>query len=106
MLKDRLRMLSEPTASVSGRQPTLRAMIDWSHNLLPDRERVLFRRMAVFAGDFSFEATREVCGGGLERFEILELLTGLVNKSLVETDHHAGEHRYRLLETTRQFAAE
>jgi NAD-specific glutamate dehydrogenase/predicted ATPase len=92
---------------VHGRQRTIAAMIEWSHNRLSDRERVLFRRMAAFRGAFTVDATREVCSGsGLERFEIVDLLSSLVNKSLVETDHDVDGHRYRLLEMTRKFASE
>ena len=104
-LGDHLALLAGSPRSSSARQPTLRAMIEWSDNLLSDRERMLLRRLSVFAAGFGLDAARHVCaGGGLEGFEILELLATLVDKSLLETEPGAG--RFRLLEVTRQYAAE
>ena len=80
-------------------------MIEWSDNLLSDRERTLLRRLSVFAAGFSLDAARHVgAGGGVEGFDILELLATLVDKSLLETEPGTG--RFRLLEVTRQYAAE
>ena len=85
------------------RQQTLRATIDWSHDLLTGEERVLHRRLAVFAGGFTLEAAEEVCAGGaIARRRVVDLLARLVEKSLVVAD---GE-RFRLLDTVRQYAAE
>src|SRR4029077_14317387 len=85
------------------RQQTLRGTIDWSHGLRTGEERVLFRRLAVFAGGFTLEAAEEVCSGGaIARRRIVDLLARLVEKSLVGSE---GE-RYRLLDTVRQYAAE
>jgi predicted ATPase/DNA-binding SARP family transcriptional activator len=85
------------------RQQTLRATIDWSHDLLTGEERVLYRRLAVFAGGFTLHAAEEVCAGGaIARRRLVELLARLVEKSLVVAD---GE-RFRLLDTVRQYAAE
>ena len=87
------------------RQQTLRALIDWSHELLTDRERVLFRRLAVFAGGFTLESATAIGqGGGVADADIPVLVTGLVEKSLVEFD--AEGERYRLLDTVRQYAQE
>src|SRR5215210_2903961 len=89
------------------RQRTLRATIDWSHELLSENEQVLFRRLSVFAGGFTLEAAETVCAGeGLESGEVLDLLTQLVEKSLVLVAEHSGEVRYRLLETVRQYGRE
>ena len=85
------------------RQQTLRATIDWSHNLLTREERVLYRRLAVFAGGFTLEAAEAVCAdGAIARRRVVDLLARLVEKSLVVAD---GE-RFRLLDTVRQYAAE
>jgi predicted ATPase len=89
------------------RQQTLRASVDWSHALLTGPERVLFRRLAVFLGGFDLDAARAVAGGGeVERFQVLDQLTLLVDKSLVVADNSGGRTRYRLLETVRQYALE
>jgi non-specific serine/threonine protein kinase len=89
------------------RQQTLRATLDWSFNLLGEPERVLFRRLAVFASGFRLEAAEDVCvGEPLGHTEILDLLVMLVDQSLVVARQQGGETRYRLLEPVRQYAAE
>jgi predicted ATPase/DNA-binding CsgD family transcriptional regulator len=89
------------------RQRTLHATMDWSHDLLLDEERTLFRRLSVFAGSFNLEAAEAVCGAdGLERDGVPELLWHLVDKSLVVARDRDGEARYRLLETVRQYGRE
>jgi non-specific serine/threonine protein kinase len=81
--------------------------MDWSHDLLSEEERVLFRRLSVFAGGFALEAAEAVCAGeGIEREEVLDLLASLAEKSLVTVEEREGEARYRLLETVRQFGLE
>src|SRR5919199_4556218 len=86
---------------------TLRATMEWSHDLLSWEEQVLFRRLSVFAGGFTLEAAEGVCAGeGLEKSEVLDLLTCLVDKSLVLVMEGEGEARYRLLETVRQYGWE
>jgi predicted ATPase/class 3 adenylate cyclase len=102
-LGDRFRLLTGGSRTALRRQQTLGAAIDWSHDLLTEPERVLFRRLAVFAGGWSLEAAEGVCG---EAVEVLDLLTGLVDKSLVVAEGHSGEERYHLLETLRQYAGE
>ena len=89
------------------RQRTLRNLIDWSHELLPQNERILLRRLCVFAGGWKLEAAEQVCSGeGLESFEVFDLLAHLVDKSLVVAEIADGAERYRLLETIRQYAQE
>lgn len=84
---------------------TLRASIEWSHRLLEPVERVVFRRLAVFAGGFSLDAAREVCGHrGLLGKDVALALVSLVKKSLVALQPVGASHRYRLLEMTRQYA--
>jgi NAD-specific glutamate dehydrogenase/predicted ATPase len=98
---------ADRAAPGGGLYSTLGAMIEWSYNLLSDRERTLFRRLAVFAGGFDLNACRSVCaGGGLERFEIADLLNALVSKSLVEAETGSSGTRFRLLETARRYAAD
>jgi predicted ATPase/class 3 adenylate cyclase/DNA-binding CsgD family transcriptional regulator len=106
-LHDRFRLLTGGARTAVRRQQTLRASVDWSHALLTEPERVLFRRLAAFLGGFDFHAAQTVAGAGdVERYQVLDLLTLLVDKSLVVADNAAGRSRYRLLETVRQYAAE
>jgi predicted ATPase/class 3 adenylate cyclase len=104
-LSDRFRLLSTTDQTVLPRQRTLRALIDWSYDLLTEDERAVFQRLAVFAGGWTLEAAEAVgASGKVAEQDVLELLTGLVEKSLVAMDAEGG--RYRLLETVRQYAHE
>jgi predicted ATPase/class 3 adenylate cyclase/DNA-binding CsgD family transcriptional regulator len=106
-LHDRFRLLTGGSRTAVRRQQTLRASVDWSHALLTEPERVLFRRLAAFMGGFDLQAAQAVAGGAeLERFQVLDQLTLLVDKSLVVADDAARAKRYRLLETVRQYAQE
>jgi predicted ATPase len=107
-LEDALRLLTSGRRTALPRHQTLRAAIDWSYNLLEAKERLLLRRLPAFAGGFTLEAAEAVCRGeGLEHSEILDLLTALVNKSLVVANRKQGEEtRYQLLETVRLYALE
>jgi predicted ATPase/class 3 adenylate cyclase/DNA-binding CsgD family transcriptional regulator len=106
-LHDRFRLLTGGARTAVRRQQTLRASVDWSHALLTEPERVLFRRLAVFLGGFDLDAAQAVAGGGdVQRYQVLDQLTLLVDKSLVVTDNSSGRTRYRLLETVRQYALE
>jgi predicted ATPase/DNA-binding SARP family transcriptional activator len=102
-LGDSLELLAAGRRTALTRQQTLRATIEWSHDLLTSEERVLFRRLAVFAGGFPLDAVEEVCAGGpIARRRAVDLLARLVEKSLVVAE---GE-RFRLLDTVRQYGAE
>ena len=101
-LGDALRVLDRGSRSAVTRQQTLHATLAWSHDLLDGHERVLFRRLAVFAGSMALEAVEQVCGGA--GLDVVDLLSRLVDKSLVQVEHVGGTARYRLLETIRQFA--
>lgn len=104
-LKDRFRLLVTGDQTVLPRQRTLRALIDWSFELLSEPERQLFRRLSVFAGGWTLEAAEAVCqGDGLDAMDVLDLLAQLVQKSLVVME--PGGDRYRMLETVRAYAAE
>jgi predicted ATPase/class 3 adenylate cyclase/DNA-binding CsgD family transcriptional regulator len=106
-LHDRFRLLTGGSRTAVRRQQTLRASVDWSHALLTEPERVLFRRLAVFMGGFDLDAAQSIAGGGdVERYQVLDLLTLLVDKSLVVAEAGRGRTRYRLLETVRQYAQE
>jgi predicted ATPase/DNA-binding CsgD family transcriptional regulator len=89
------------------RHQTLRATIDWSHALLSDQERALLRRSSVFAGGFGLDAVEGVCTGrGVGAGEVLDLLTHLVDKSLILAEVPAGEARFGILETVRRYGRE
>jgi non-specific serine/threonine protein kinase len=133
-LDNRFRLLTGGSRTALRRQQTLQALVDWSYDLLPPKEQVFFRRLAVFAGGWQLEAAEEVgsdegigfqvsgVGGDgrpdtrhlkpdtqqlILRDEVLDLLTALADKSLVVVDNSAGgEPRYRLLETLREYAME
>jgi non-specific serine/threonine protein kinase len=103
-LDDRFRLLTGGSRMLVPRQQTLRATLDWSYGLLSEQERSVLRRLSVFAGGLTLEAAEAVCaGGGIEASDILDLLTRLVDKSLVIAETQGGEARYRLLETVRQY---
>ena len=104
-LHDRFRLLTGGARTAVRRQQTLRASVDWSHALLTDAERVLFRRLSVFASGFDLEATQAVgASSEIERYQLLDVLRLLVDKSLVVADDLPNGMRYRLLETVRQYA--
>jgi predicted ATPase len=107
-LDDRFSLLTTGSRTAIPRHQTLRATIDWSHDLLTEPERILLRRLAVFAGGFTLESAEAVCSQGMKRSDILDLLGRLVDKSLVTVEQESitGATRYRLLETIRQYALE
>lgn len=103
-LSDRFRLLTGGGRTSVERQRTLKAMMDWSYDLLSDSEQTLLRRLAVFSDGFTYEAAEEVCSGEtLARFEVLDLLGRLVEASMVTFESDL-RPRYRLLETVRQYA--
>jgi predicted ATPase len=110
-LDDRFALLVRGPRGAIRRQQTLAASMDWSHNLLDETDRVVFRRLAAFAGGFALDAARAACAdtdvdGAVAESEILTGLGRLVDKSLVVVEEHEGEARYRLLETIRQYAGD
>ncbi|TYK53649.1 AAA family ATPase [Actinomadura decatromicini] len=89
------------------RHQTLRAAVDWSHELCSPEERLLWARLSVFADGFDLEAAENVCGGdGLPADHVADVLTGLVEKSIVQRADRGGEARYRMLDTLREYGAE
>jgi predicted ATPase/DNA-binding CsgD family transcriptional regulator len=107
-LDDRFALLVRGPRGAARRQQTLAASMDWSHDLLDETDRVVFRRLGVFQGGFTLDAARAVCSSGpvgsVAGAEVLTALARLVDKSLVVVDEHGGEARYRLLETIREYA--
>jgi Tetratricopeptide repeat/Anaphase-promoting complex subunit 5 len=104
-LDDRFRLLTGGSRAAMERHQTLRALIDWSYDLLSESERALLRRLSVFAGGWSYEAAQAVCGNRFGE-EVLDTLARLADKSLVVVEERMEEPegRYHLLETIRQYA--
>ncbi|MFI8215587.1 BTAD domain-containing putative transcriptional regulator [Streptomyces sp. NPDC085932] len=107
-LDDRFRLLSVPQPRTSARyRHTLRGVVDWSYDLCTEGERLLWNRLSVFSGGFDLEAAETVCAGeGVDREDVLDLLAGLVDKSIVAVSHSADRARYSLLETIRQYGGQ
>ena len=107
-LDDRFALLVRGPRGAARRQQTLAASMDWSHDLLDETDRVVFRRLGAFTGGFTLDAARAVCadgpGGPVGEPDVLTALGRLVDKSLVAMEEHGREARYRLLETIRQYA--
>jgi predicted ATPase len=108
LLDERFRLLTGGRRTAVERHQTLRATVDWSYGLLSGTERTLFDRLAVFSGGFTMgAATAVVTGDGIETWDVVDAVGGLVAKSMVVAEPGAGEHtRYQLLETLRQYARE
>jgi predicted ATPase/DNA-binding SARP family transcriptional activator len=106
-LNDRFNLLTQGNRTALPRHQTLRALIDWSYDLLSENEQAIFRRLAVFAGDWALGGAKTVCSGkGVDEEQILDLLSFLVDKSLVIMQERDREVRYKMLETIRQYALE
>ena len=105
-LSDRFHLLSSGSRTALPHLQTLKTAMDWSYDLLQNDEQTLLMRLSVFAGGWSLEGAEAICGwNGLAESMILDVLTRLVNKSLVVVERHLGEAgRYRLLETIREYA--
>ena len=106
-IDDRFRLLTGGTHTALPRQQTLRATLDWSFDLLVEPERIVLRRLAIFAGGFTLEAATSVASDeAIDEFAVTDLLSQLVARSLVVADTNDAGARYRLLETTRAYALE
>ena len=108
-LEDRFRLLTSSRRAGPPHQQALAATVGWSFDLCSPAEQLMWARLSVFSGGFDLEAAEEVCcGDGIPREDVLNLIAGLVNKSIVMR-HHATEHLtawYRMLESIRQYGAE
>lgn len=106
-LDARFRLLTRGREDALPRQQALRATLDWSYDLLTGPERLLLQRLSVFAGGCEIEAAESVCAGdGVGRDGLFDLLTSLIEKSLLVVEYRGDSARYRLLETVRQYAGE
>jgi predicted ATPase/DNA-binding SARP family transcriptional activator len=106
-LNDVFHLLVGGTRTAPARHQTLRATLDWSHDLLSDGERAVFRRLGVFPGAFDLDAAESVAAGGsVNGVDVLDLLSHLVDRSLVTVRHSGDRVRYRLLATVRPYARE
>lgn len=110
-LDDRFQLLGDGRAASLPQSRTLRATLDWSHQLLSDDEKILFRRLALFADGWTLQAAEAVCAySEIDTWSILDLLSSLIRKSLVTFSHEGprplGGRRYRFLETIRAFAVD
>ena len=103
-LTDRFALLTGGSRTALPRHQTLEATMDWSHELLPRAAQCLWRRLAVFAGGFGLDAVEAVCSDEiLDQMQIVDLLTVLMDSSLIQVHETAGARRYELLETIREF---
>lgn len=106
-LNERFRLLTGGSRNVLARQQTMRALIDWSYDLLSEAERSAFRASSVFTGSFSMDAAERICGEEeADAWDVFDVLAGLVDKSMITAELREQERRYRLLESTRQYAFE
>ena len=106
-LSDRFRLLTGGKRTALPRQQTLKAMIDWSYDLLTEKEKILFQRLSVFSGGWTLEAAEEICSNDdIDSFEMLDTHTNLMDKSLINISEKSGTVRFYLLETVKQYANE
>lgn len=106
-LNERFRLLTGGSRTLLPRQQTLRALLDWGYKLLGEAEKKLCCRLSVFVGGWSLEAAEAVCAGdGIDEFEVLDLLSSLIDRSMVVVDEQESGLRYRFLETIRQYSQE
>jgi predicted ATPase/class 3 adenylate cyclase len=105
MLDERFRLLAQKKGDRLPRQQTLRALIDWSFDLLSEDERAVFRRLSVFAGGWRLEAAVAACSDeSIDSWQVFELLSSLVAKSLVVAEPRDDEHRYHMLNSIREYS--
>lgn len=106
-LKDRYKLLTQGSSLLHARQQTLRALVDWSYDLLTEKEKTLLARLSVFAGGFSLAAAEAICvDASVSEGEILDLVASLIDRSLLLVDERESTARYRMLETIRDYARE
>jgi predicted ATPase/class 3 adenylate cyclase len=107
MLNERFRLLSQTRTDRLARQQTLRAMIDWSFDLLDEEERAVFRRLSIFAGGWTLHSATAVCADeNIDQWRVFELLTALVTKSIVVAEPRDDERRYGMLNSIQEYGRE
>ncbi|MFI6297279.1 ATP-binding protein [Nonomuraea sp. NPDC050790] len=104
-VRDRLRLLAGGGRDAGGRHTSLRAALDWSHDLLDERERAVLRQVSVFSGGFTLEAAEHVAGARMPRGDVAPALAELADRSLVTVETGGGGRRFGLLETVKEYAA-
>ncbi len=106
-LDDRFKLLTGGSTTALPRQKTLRALIDWSYDLLNPNEQLLLQRLAIFMGGWSLEAAEEICSDEtIDRYEVLDLMNSLHDKSLITFNEVNGKGRYGILESIKYYALE
>lgn len=105
-LDERFRLLSTTSRSATPRHRSLQAVMDWSYELLSEEERAVLRSLSMFAGAFTLEAAQAVSGLEVDEFETIDLLSRLVDRSLLNVDERGGAATYRMLETIRHYGIE
>jgi predicted ATPase/class 3 adenylate cyclase len=106
-IDERFRLLGQGRRTARRRHQTLRAAVDWSYGLLSDQEQLVFARLAVFAGSFTLDAAEAVISDeGVDALDVVDHVSGLVAKSMLQLDERVGGDRYRLLETMRDYGSE
>lgn len=106
-ISNRFRLLTDGNRTALPRQQTLRALIDWSYDLLSEKEKLLFQQLSVFSGGWSLEAAEAVCcNDEIEEFEIIDLISDLTDKSIIISKETDGATRFSMLETIRQYCIE
>lgn len=106
-LTDRFKLLSRGSSTALPRHQTLRALIDWSYDMLNGNEKLLLQRLSIFRGGWSFEAAEEICSDEhIDEFEIIDLLTSLESKSLINVNEVNRDNRYNMLETIKEYSSE
>ena len=106
-ISNRFRLLTGGNRTALPRQQTLRALIDWSYDLLTEKEKILFQRLSVFSGGWSLEAAEKICSDDeISEFEIIDLISELTDKSIIISKEKEGVTRFSMLETIRQYCIE
>jgi predicted ATPase/class 3 adenylate cyclase len=106
-LNDRFRLLTGGKRTALPRQQTLKALIDWSYDLLTDSEKLIFQRLSVFSGGWTLAAAEEICSGDdIDSYEVMDVHSNLLDKSLISTSEHSDSIRFHMLESIKQYSGE
>lgn len=106
-LNDRFSLLKSGSRTALPRQKTLRALIDWSYDLLDEKEKLLFQRLTVFSRGWNIDSAEDICSDeNVSRYDIIELLSNLVDKSIISVNYNVPKIRYTMLETILEYGKE